>query len=108
MVLALVEHYFPSSKAAEKFVRGLDAVPSGKLPSSLLSGAPGSVANALTRKKRRRNVLVCNSFFGFVAGMPAREADAISYVLCTRVGPGPAVLPDSESLIGPDGYKKHK
>jgi len=40
--------------------------------------------------------------------MPAREADAISYVLCTRVGPGPAVLPESESLIGPDGYKRHK
>lgn len=41
-----------------------------------------------------------------LSGMPAREADAISYVLCTRVGGGPAVLPDTASLIGPDGYKK--
>lgn len=64
-VLALIEHYFPSSKA--DFVRASagSTVEVGVVPPELLSSA---------------------------AGMPARECDALNYVLSTRLGPGPQVV----------------
>ncbi len=79
LVLGLVDHFFPSSKPADKFIRGLDRAVPAEVPPELRSGAPG---------------------------MPGRECDAINYVLCTRVGPGPQVLGEAESLISPNGLPK--
>lgn len=73
VVLGLLDYYFPSSKPADKFIRGNDRVVPAAVSADLQVGAKG---------------------------MPARESDAISYILCTRLGPGPMVLKDAaDSLI---------
>lgn len=63
-VLALVHHYFPSSKGDAAFVRGGN-YPHLSVHPELRSDAPG---------------------------MPARDSDALNYVLATRLGPGPMVV----------------
>lgn len=80
VVLGLLEHYFPSSKPVAQFIRGKEWS-LAPVPDTLLAGA---------------------------AGMPSRESDGLNYILCTRLGPGPEVLADSASLIGPDGLPKKK
>ncbi len=65
-VLGLVDHYFPSSKCASFIRDGSDAPPVlAFVPEALQASAPG---------------------------MPARECDALNYVLSTRLGPGPRVV----------------
>ncbi len=76
LVLGLIDHFFPSSKPTDQFFRGLDKAVPAAVPAELRSGAPG---------------------------MPARESDAINYVLCTRVGGGPRVMAETDSLVGKDG-----
>ena len=79
LVVALIDHYFPSSNSRKSFFRGSDEIEISSVPEELQSSAPG---------------------------MPMRETDGLNYVLCTRVGTGPLVLSEADSLIGADGFKK--
>lgn len=78
-VLGLIEHYFPSSKSMDEYIRGNDKKDVGKVAEELKSGAKG---------------------------MPMKESDGLNYILCTRVGDGCRVLDNKDSLADEEGYPK--
>lgn len=76
LVFNLVKKFFPSASASEEFVRG-PHIEESTIPQDLLDSVPLSPS-----------------------------PDSVQYVIHTKVGPGPQILPESESLVNKDGLPK--
>ena len=77
-VLGVVKHFFKPDKAENGFIRGLTVDEIPTLNAELLAKVPISV-----------------------------QTGRLQYVLVTKVGPGPLVLNQNETLLSEDGLPKH-